>query len=453
MRISDLFRLLREYAVLGGIIAAVLCAAWLCLYVFMFRRKQKKFPLRKILPAAVFMCYLMIVAGAVFFSRSDSVYRLVHLRPLYLYSEAWHTFGTAVWRNLILNICMFVPFGILLPLLSDKLKSLWKTVGIGCAASILIECVQYITGRGQACTDDVINNTAGALIGYGLVMAWQTMRAKGRKRKVIGYLSPLFASVFVFLSIYIVYQTQEFGNLPLNMYQQDMRNVAVSCDIDISDKRETTTVYKVEPFTAKQARDFAESFFSRIGISASPDRKPSLYDNTAYYYPASGGILTIEYQTRTYRYWDRITETGDGGLSETEVRRMASDFGVDAPVNAEFVNDGGGQYRFVADNADSEQWQTGQMRIRIDGTIKEIEDTIVLYETVAEREIISQKEAYGRIEEGRFPYWAYSKDLQSVEVVSVTLEYLLDSKGFYRPVYVFGSLINGREAPIMIPAF
>lgn len=69
-------------------------------------------------------------------------------------------------KNLACNVIMFMPFGFLLPCFS-KLKG-WKLVLAGCLLSIAIEVLQYAAAIGQMDIDDVILNTAGTALGYGI---------------------------------------------------------------------------------------------------------------------------------------------------------------------------------------------------------------------------------------------------------------------------------------------
>ena len=72
--------------------------------------------------------------------------------------------------NFLGNIALFVPVGVLFPLVSGKQKLLW-TVGVGFGFSLFIEIIQLITARGCFDPDDIILNTLGAAIGYGLYRA------------------------------------------------------------------------------------------------------------------------------------------------------------------------------------------------------------------------------------------------------------------------------------------
>lgn len=67
--------------------------------------------------------------------------------------------------DIIGNIMMFIPMGILVPLFIRKADSLKRIALSGFIVSVLIEITQLITTRGYFETDDMLNNTLGTLIG------------------------------------------------------------------------------------------------------------------------------------------------------------------------------------------------------------------------------------------------------------------------------------------------
>lgn len=75
-----------------------------------------------------------------------------------------------VKKNFLGNILLFVPLGVLIPLVSGW-KKWYRTVLICFGSSILIEITQLITKRGCFDPDDVILNVTGTIIGYGLLKA------------------------------------------------------------------------------------------------------------------------------------------------------------------------------------------------------------------------------------------------------------------------------------------
>ena len=69
--------------------------------------------------------------------------------------------------QLVLNVFMFIPFGVLLPMVFQRLRALWKTVLGAFGITVMIETLQYFTGR-SADIDDVIMNVLGGVLGYGV---------------------------------------------------------------------------------------------------------------------------------------------------------------------------------------------------------------------------------------------------------------------------------------------
>lgn len=82
-----------------------------------------------------------------------------------------HSINTEiVVMNIGVNLILFLPMGMALPVLFDnKINKLWKVIIIVAVIVIICEVIQFLTLRGSADVDDVILNTAGAVLGYGLL--------------------------------------------------------------------------------------------------------------------------------------------------------------------------------------------------------------------------------------------------------------------------------------------
>ena len=100
----------------------------------------------------------------------------IHRRsPDYWAGEPWWT--VIHWipfvvdaPSFVLNIVMFVPFGVLVPLLWHRFDSWRRLAGCAVAASATIELTQFVLGvtlgsRRTVDINDLISNTAGALLG------------------------------------------------------------------------------------------------------------------------------------------------------------------------------------------------------------------------------------------------------------------------------------------------
>ncbi len=97
-------------------------------------------------------------------------------------------------------------------------------------------------------------------------------------------------------------------------------------------------------------------------------------------------------------------------------------------------------------------WQKGEIRGTYyeNGRFSEVWNSVVKYETYKKFPIMSEKEAYEKLEIGEFNF--LSNEKLEIEVLGCELEYRMDSKGFYQPVYVFDSIINKMEYKIEIAA-
>ena len=78
------------------------------------------------------------------------------------------------WFNLLGNTVSFIPFGFILPLVSERMDRLWKVMLAGIVSVVLIELFQYYTQLGSLDVDDLILNMAGIVCGYFLL--WCTGR-------------------------------------------------------------------------------------------------------------------------------------------------------------------------------------------------------------------------------------------------------------------------------------
>ncbi len=81
----------------------------------------------------------------------------------------------ATWGNstmsqayFIENIIMFLPFGILFPLGFNKFKIGRYCVMIGFLFSVCLELLQFLTKRGYCQLDDIVTNTFGTVLGWGI---------------------------------------------------------------------------------------------------------------------------------------------------------------------------------------------------------------------------------------------------------------------------------------------
>lgn len=97
-----------------------------------------------------------------------------------LQSGRWHI----IYRQLLGNLVLLLPLGFFIPLLSSKETRWMKVLKIGFLSSLGIESLQLLISQIVGYTykifdvDDLLLNTLGAVMGYGLWELW--VWVKGR---------------------------------------------------------------------------------------------------------------------------------------------------------------------------------------------------------------------------------------------------------------------------------
>jgi glycopeptide antibiotics resistance protein len=122
---------------------------------------------RRLTVTILFLYAVSVVAITVFPIRVRSA--------AYWTGEPWWTVfhwlpGDVDAPSFVLNVIMFIPLGILVPLLRPSLDAVRRLAGCAAAASSAIEVTQFVLGmtlgsRRTVDVNDLIANTAGALLG------------------------------------------------------------------------------------------------------------------------------------------------------------------------------------------------------------------------------------------------------------------------------------------------
>lgn len=182
-----------------------------------------------------------------------------------------------------------------------------------------------------------------------------------------------------------------------------------------------------------------------------------MYENTVEYRSIDGHhSLLVDYKglTTSFSDFSQMEEGTAVGYDEIKIREILYQSGIHLPDRIEFKEEGNGRYSIdVLMQPTDGGILDGDLTcvITISGQVVSFENRIIFYKKYAEREIISEEEAYQCIREGKFNYYLEEK-IKTLDIMGVTLGYRMDSKGFYQPVYEFQAMINGNESLIVIPA-
>ena len=90
----------------------------------------------------------------------------------------------ALCINVLGNILGFVPFGYILPVISDQMRNGFLVTLSGLCFSLTAEVIQLVTKAGCFDVDDLILNTFGAALGYVLFVICNYIRRKYNGKKI-----------------------------------------------------------------------------------------------------------------------------------------------------------------------------------------------------------------------------------------------------------------------------
>lgn len=167
---ASVFRFL-PYGLVAGIIVAIVLGA---INDRRVRKQKKPFSVTAI---TGFFMYIVIVLFITFLSRESGSRSGIDL-------ELFSTWGINRRNNafVVENVLLFIPYGFLCAWVFKSAKKFLPCMMIGLATSLGIEFMQLVTGRGFFQIDDILTNTAGAVIGYILYRCVMNEEKTGKEK-------------------------------------------------------------------------------------------------------------------------------------------------------------------------------------------------------------------------------------------------------------------------------
>lgn len=252
-----------QQAIPPALIALAIGAVLLVLLNRKHRQEGTRFPKGQTVAILLLLCYLGGLVAITFMKRMGNGMQMYQPIPFLAFWEAWNSFTLQVWLNPLLNIAMFVPLGVFLPLAAKLFRRWYWMLAAGAGTSLIIEVAQYILGRGQADVDDLICNTLGAMLGYCLCMLFISLVGKRWKTAGAYALLPVL-SIVALASVFFTYYLQPYGNLEdAPIYAADTKGVEWVLECALSDELGPSGVYWTEPFTTESCDAFAIDFLGR----------------------------------------------------------------------------------------------------------------------------------------------------------------------------------------------
>ena len=176
------------------LVELALAAVWLLVRVCMWikRRKIDKKQEAKLLLLFINLAVIVRLVFFPLFRQNGEVLPLlfdagrilppnVNLIPFGNFDQYNST--NAMWLNIFGNILLFVPTGAILPFVFKRLNTFGKVLLIGVCMSVCIELLQLPFFERTTDINDVILNTLGCALGYGIYIFCKLMRARWTQKK------------------------------------------------------------------------------------------------------------------------------------------------------------------------------------------------------------------------------------------------------------------------------
>jgi glycopeptide antibiotics resistance protein len=165
----------------------------------------------------------------------SNAHRPYNLIPLVTISKYFLAEQMSLLRrvgNILGNVYLFVPIGLLLPLVCRRANNIWKILFISLILSIFFEAAQYALASGSADIDDVILNTLGGISGLLIFRLIRMLTKKESLQFILVYL------VFMVLMVSGFWVAAREFNLDLGLKRiskGDFKSPVINRNITVSD--------------------------------------------------------------------------------------------------------------------------------------------------------------------------------------------------------------------------
>ena len=443
----------------------------IALYFFYYRERQsdhqKQLPLKQLLLGAIFIGYIVFVLELTVIGRGTSHYMQMNLQPFSGYIDAWKKYSLRDLQNCLFNILMFVPLGMFLPLLIAKFKEFKWLLLVVVGATMSIETYQTLSGAGIFEVDDLINNSLGGIIGYQLYRLATSIahNKKVKLKSLIGNLAIPLLMGFIFIGMNIVYAQQEFGHLAINAYTKSKMS-----DVDVFTSLELSSAPTVAPIYKKMIKndDVEDLLQQKLGLSERNAQNDKSHGETLVK-DKDGVLFTLVKNDAEGQWW--LTEnnykpeqTSVAGQEE-KAKSLMDELSI-LPQDAEFTVLENGEFEWqLPDRPDlNRDYWTGDIGLGLkqDGRVYSLAYSLHKNQFIREVNILSPSEVYERIKRGEFPQIKYNALVQEedliikkgdqIEIESIELSHMYDTKGYYQPIYEVSGKFNGNEWFTLIQA-
>jgi VanZ family protein len=172
-----------RFTVSSTVVLVPAAAAWCGTVAAMAARRRPGWMGAHALLNLIAGAYALAVLGVTIFPIEVTIGRYGSISPWYD-RASFIPVATIDAKTFLLNIFMTVPLGMLLPVLSRRVRSVRTVAVVAAAVSAVIEILQFglnvfLNSGRTADVNDIIANTAGAVLGYYALRAAYALPAEG----------------------------------------------------------------------------------------------------------------------------------------------------------------------------------------------------------------------------------------------------------------------------------
>lgn len=442
---------------------SIFIIAILMIGYFIYRKfYQRKYPIRfsKFVFITLLICWFIVVLGITTLSRGARYTGQINFDLFTSYINAWNAWSLTEFQLIIFNMLMFVPLGVLLPLIHLKNKSFWRVLVISIAFTACIEMSQLITGKGIFELDDLLHNTIGSLAGYFIVMVFILWNEQ-RKLTFIPIVKAISIPL-VFIALFGVangvYNAQEFGNLPFKPAQkQNMEHIKMELETELSNKSLNACVYYNKDVNdVKKGNLIAQSIAKQFNLQQQGGMRID-GDNRIFTFQDDEGNAYYLTYFMSNGSWSVSLDNINDAPSKVDIKQQKQllenwlkNEGL-LPNNAIYQQQDERTIRWdlaEPENLQStcEDFSKGLVMISFfNPPVPDILFDISDNEMVAKKQLISQQQAYNALVNGEFSTYQPLQKGDTLTIKNVRLTYTYDTKGYYQPVYVFTCNVNDQD--------
>lgn len=463
MDLISIFSRLSEWFVFAILVCLILILVATAGYLIYKKRFHGKLQvsLRQAAVLLLLFGWFIVVLGLTTLSRGANFPGQLNLSLFSGYNDAWNKWSLSGLQLILFNIIMFIPLGLLVPLLSRKAEQLKVLIFTSLAVTMGIELIQLITATGIFELDDLFHNILGSLTGYYLILAILSCYRERRPlmKPILKSMVIPFSICLIITGIFAVYNIKELGNMPIrSSVGQDMRNVSVQCSVELSDNSGSVSMFR--SFTSndlKHGKEVAEMVREQYdlisddsyridGTNRIIELKDTSGNNYYFNYNLPDGTWNIYTESQIT---EALSEQASSQKENIEKWMLQNDL---LPENAKYQLQDNHILRWDIQKPGDLLTRTrgfyeGIVLIRLsDKNIPfDCMNSIVKNEYIRNVSIISPKQAFQHVLDGDFEMYSSFKSGDRLMVTGCEIYYIYDTKGYFQPVYKFSGYVNQAE--------